>query len=370
MTTGKCKHGEFDLMKGCPQCIEERLAGKLKTKLETEDQKPSIVKVQYYSETTGELSAREYTYYSVDNLQVGDIVIVPVRDTTSKAKVSAVDVPESEIASFKDKVKVIPTGSKELAERRARGIRPEQDEMEDGLNSEGFTLAKVGEPITITESLLEEPTTTAIAFRPGEDVEVLSYYAEGQKLLDYAEGRYIRAIEDYKVAVDDLSIISRLKKAMESKRKEYIEPLKTQTDAINLTYMTLIEPVLRADKITRDKMLAYDTRVRAERAEQERINNLRMEAAKAEMALTGELTESVNLVEVTPEPAKTARTDLGTSSMTDRWTYEVIDETIIPREYLVIDHAQLSAIAKSHHDRKNIPGIKFVNKPIITMRAR
>lgn len=264
-TKGKCKHGEFDLMKGCSQCIEERLAGELKVKLE--------------------------------------------------AEYGANDLPQIE-----------PTAASHA--------------------------------------------NTAIAFRPGEDVEVLSYYAEGQKLLDYAEGRYIRAIEDYKVAVDDLSIISRLKKAMEARRKEYIEPLKTQVDAINATYKTLMDPVLSADKITRDKMLAYDARVRAERAEQERINNLRMEAAKAEMALTGELTESVNLVEVTPEQGKTARTEMGTSSVTDRWTFEVIDELLIPREYLVIDHAQLTAIARSHHDKKNVPGIKFVNKPIISNRAR
>jgi len=243
-----------------------------------------------------------------------------------------------------------------IEERRQAGIRPEQDEMEDGLNSEGLTLAK-------------ETTTTAIAYRPGEDVEVLSYYAEGQKLLDYAEARVIANAEDNKIAVDDLSIISRLKKAMEAKRKEYIEPLKTQTDAINLTYKTLMEPVLSADKITRDKMLAYDARVRAERAEQERINATRIALAEAEMKLNGELSESVNLVEVTPAPGKTARTDLGSSSVTDHWTYLVIDELLIPREYLVIDHAQLSAIAKSHHDRKQVPGIQFVNKPIISVRV-
>jgi len=55
--------------------------------------------------------------------------------------------------------------------------------------------------------------------------------------------------------------------------------------------------------------------------------------------------------------------------MTDRWTFEVIDELLIPREYLVIDHAQLTAIARSHHDKKQIPRIKFINKPIISTRV-
>ncbi len=102
---GHCEHGEFDLLEGCPQCITERLGEELKEKLKT-----NIVKVQYYSDD-GRLSDRPYTYFTEDRLNVGDIVVVPVRDTTGKAKVTAVDVPATEIANFKDKVKTIPTGS-------------------------------------------------------------------------------------------------------------------------------------------------------------------------------------------------------------------------------------------------------------------
>jgi len=40
-----------------------------------------------------------------------------------------------------------------VAERRQSGIRPEQDEMEDGLNAKGLTF-------------------TALALHPGEDIEV------------------------------------------------------------------------------------------------------------------------------------------------------------------------------------------------------
>ncbi len=73
----------------------------------------NIVKVRYCldSDEHGELSPREYTYYSVDPLQVGDHITVPVRNTTSKAVVTAVDVPESEIAAFKDKLKTIPASN-------------------------------------------------------------------------------------------------------------------------------------------------------------------------------------------------------------------------------------------------------------------
>jgi len=99
-TKGTCKHGKFDLLTGCSQCIAEREAAM-----------PIIVKVKYYSETSGQLSQREYTYYSSQPLLVGDIVMVPTRDTIAKAQVSTIDVPASEIEQYKDKVKTIPAGS-------------------------------------------------------------------------------------------------------------------------------------------------------------------------------------------------------------------------------------------------------------------
>ena len=59
-----------------------------------------IVKVKYYIHDD-KLSASEYSYYSEVPLNVGDIITVPVRDTTCKAQVSQVDVPESDVAAFK-----------------------------------------------------------------------------------------------------------------------------------------------------------------------------------------------------------------------------------------------------------------------------
>ena len=64
MEKGHCKHGEFDLMEGCPQCMAEKMAEKYLAqdgiipgpKVE-EPATEQIVKVQYYSETTEELSS-------------------------------------------------------------------------------------------------------------------------------------------------------------------------------------------------------------------------------------------------------------------------------------------------------------------------
>ncbi|MBA7645680.1 hypothetical protein ES703_53438 [subsurface metagenome] len=217
----------------------------------------------------------------------------------------------------------------------------------------------------------EPAAETALALAPGADVEAMSYYDEAQKALKYAEARVIATVEDVKVATDDLSIISKLKKVMENKRKSLLDPLKLQSEAIRETYSTLMDPIFRADKITRDKILAFNQEQDRIRREQEEVNRLRMEAAQKEAALKGgELTEPVNLVKVTPEPAKKVSTDMGTTGMVDHWKYEIVDPLAVPREYLVIDTAMLTAIAKKHHDQKQIPGVRFYNEPIIAVRAR
>lgn len=215
---------------------------------------------------------------------------------------------------------------------------------------------------------LNEPTAeTALTLRPGEDIEVRSYHTEALKLLDYAEKRVIKTLEDSKTAVDDLSIISTLKKSMEGKKKEYLEPLKIQTDAIRDTYNYLMLPVLEAERITKEKQILFLNEQKRIQQEQERINQQRREAAEAEMKLTGELSESLVEIDVAEAPRRVL-SDLGSSGLVDSWKWKVVDMSLIPREYLVVDNVQLTAIARRHHNRKPILGIEFYNDPYLATR--
>lgn len=215
-----------------------------------------------------------------------------------------------------------------------------------------------------------EPNEGALVLRPGEDIEVHGYFEEAMKLLEYAECRHIATVEDVKLANDDLACIAKLKKAMDGKRKEYLEPLKAQTEAIRGTYDYLMMPVLQADRLTRVQILDFNKEQERIHLEQEDINRKRLEAAQQEMKLKGEITEPVNLVEVAPEPAKKVSTDMGTTGMVDHWKYEVIDFTLLPDEYKVADSSMLTAVARKHHDQKQVPGVRFYNEPFIAVRAR
>jgi len=210
---------------------------------------------------------------------------------------------------------------------------------------------------------------TAVALRPGEDIEAHGYYEESLRILEYAKGRVIATLEQAQSATDDLALISKLTKLMEAKRKALLAPLEAQKKEIRDTYDYLMLPIQEANKVTRSNMLDYDMKQRRIQLEQEEINRKRLEAAEAEMRLKGELTESVNLVEVTEAPER-VRTDMGLSTTTDRWKYRVDNPALLPREYMMPDDAMLSSIAKKHHDKKPVPGVTFYNDPFITVRTK
>lgn len=61
-----------------------------------------IIKARFLKD--GEPSGREYSYISDIEVQVGDRVVL---NDTSKGIVTAVDVPEEEVAAFADRLKKI-----------------------------------------------------------------------------------------------------------------------------------------------------------------------------------------------------------------------------------------------------------------------
>ena len=359
------KHGvTFKMLEGCPECIAERKAAEVAINPEAS--------IAERIKETEEYQTRQ-----------------------SNADVKAM---EEAIANKEPWLKV----------------RPEQREMEEGLNSEGLTLVEAEEteeppsyycpadcqfsiptegpwdnpkdggcakenefPLgTTLDSLPEYPlcpfykcAEVSVALRPFEDYEAHDCFLESERVLEIAKSRVINTLEESQTANNDLALISKLTKLMDDKRKALLAPLKAESDTIRDTYKYLMAPIIEANTVTKSKMLAFDLKQKQIQQEQERINQQRLEAAQAEMNLKGELTESVNLVEVVEAP-KRVRTDMGTSFKTDRWKYRIDDINQLSKEFMIPDDAQLSAIAKKHHDKKPVAGVTFYNDPYYTVRTK
>jgi len=241
-----------------------------------------------------------------------------------------------------------------------------QDSVEQAIEEsrkwrEGHLEDQVLEPI--------KSATAVIKIAPGMNPDVVKLLNEVMIIKEYADKRVITSGEEDKNATNDLVLMRNLADKIEDKRKEYTVPLNTHLGNINSAFKLLSEPLAQSIKITREKATAYKVEQERRQREQEEINRKRMEAAEAEMKLKGELTESVNLIEVEEAPKHT-RAELGTSGLMDVWKYEVTDFAALPDEYKVVDTAMLNSIAKKHHDQKQIPGVRFYNEPTLQTRGR
>ena len=94
------------------------------------------------------------------------------------------------------------------------------------------------------------------------------------------------------------------------------------------------------------------------------------ESDKTSAGLLFELSESVNLVEVTPEAPKRVSTGMGSSGMRANWKYEIVDFALLSDAYKVEASSLLNAHAKAYHDQKPIAGVRFFNEPILAVNTR
>ncbi len=135
-------------------------------------------------------------------------------------------------------------------------------------------------------------------------------------------------------------------------------------------FKSLAIPLDQADKVTRSKILAYRAEQERKAREAEEINRLRMEAAKKEMELNGELTESVNLVDVAPAPPKTVHTDVGNLGTAKIWKFEVIDPALVPREYMAVDMVKIGQVVRATKGSISIPGIRVFSEDTLKVNTR
>jgi hypothetical protein len=199
-----------------------------------------------------------------------------------------------------------------------------------------------------------------------EDGKLQSMYAEAEGLLRYAKERVVACDADLEPAAVDLSMMAKLKKAMDERRKEYLVPFQNHIKEVNEAYKSLMAPVIEADEITRRKILDYKAEQEKRRAAEAEINRLRTEAARAEAKLNdGAITESVGLVPVSAPAPKTIRTDLGTTGTRKVRKWELIDFKQVPDELKVLDAGKISKLVKAGIG--SIAGIRIWDDEILTV---
>lgn len=162
-------------------------------------------------------------------------------------------------------------------------------------------------------------------------------------------------------ANDILKKIATGLKAIEKKRKSFTAPLNQSLKEINATFKQMTEPIETAKKDLTSRLMAWrnieQARIRAEQEAAQREEERRRKIQESHKAKGHEVKETITPVE---KPMPFSLKD--TTKTRKQWTYEVIDESLVPREYLQINGP---AITKAVRDgARDISGVKIYEKEI------
>jgi hypothetical protein len=318
----------------------------------------NIVKVKFYNEETKEFKGREYSYYSEDPLKVGDIVTAPTFRGQGKVQVTAVDVQESEIVAFKDAVKTIPAVKKEV-----QTLSQAAELAEPGIIHESIVEF---EPIVITRAI---PADTAIiSVNPVANLDYLKLKDSLISLKQYAEARFINSDKDIVPATDDLAVISKCKKELTALRDQYIKPIRGYLEEVAQPFSELAGLLADAELINKEKIKAFTIFQQQKMAEIAEVNRQAEEVARKQAALNGgEFTVNTTPIEA-PTPVHKVSTQSGATTIVKQPpTWELENETLVPKEYWMLDTTKIGKVIRAGG---SIPGIKIIQQTGVRVTTR
>lgn len=223
--------------------------------------------------------------------------------------------------------------------------------------------------MTIDTETTDSAQQALIKVAPERDEAILKLYAEANNLLNYATAREIHIVEDLKPATDDLALISKVRKALEEKKKEYVGPIRAHLDAFNDAFKRFIEPLVQADQINRHKVLAFNAEIARKRAEAEAIEAEKLSLAQREAALNGgEITVDLTPVAKPDEAPRRVSTGMGTASTMVIRKYRVVDFSKLPDQYKIENSALLNKVVKA--GIPEIPGVEIYTEETLRVNNR
>lgn len=202
-----------------------------------------------------------------------------------------------------------------------------------------------------------------------KDNQVIALTTQVSEIVSTADSLIVNDENDYITATDLLSLISKINKKLEEKRKELVKPYNEQVKKINDFFKGYTEPLDRANRTVKQKALTYKQDQERKRQEEERAIREALEKARKEAeSQNKEVDIPAAETVVIPKLIPTVRAGLGTSTVKKVWTFAIEDETKIPREYLMVNEKKIrEAIRKGIRE---IPGVRIYQEEELAVRAR
>jgi hypothetical protein len=210
-----------------------------------------------------------------------------------------------------------------------------------------------------------------------------------QEQANVTQKEVLRFVDDNKVAVRDLDSLVRanaVRKAIGDKQKAIAAELarpKSWAHGLHAWFCTLertaLAPLQMLDNYEREQIRAFnDEQTRARQEREREIAEARRqadearataEAAALERAGEHQLAAAVVAEQLAAPPPMVVLADevkAAGQTFRRRWTFEVVNEAEVPRDFLLVDTTKLGRYATAMKDSGRVPGVRFyfVDDPI------
>ena len=216
--------------------------------------------------------------------------------------------------------------------------------------------------------------------QPNYDPTVIAIIPDRDALAARARALTIRSPNDYEEAAGWLKSIKGFLNVIETARLKVTKPLNEALRARNAEAKEASQPLLEAETKIKRSMIAYsDEQDRIRKEEQRRLDEAaekerqRLDEIAQRAAAKGQDKKAENFADraaaVQAPVVQTAAPKVGGISIPKVWTFEITDEDLIPREYLVIDEVRIRKVVTALKGDTKIPGVRVFEQKRIAAGA-
>ncbi len=155
-----------------------------------------------------------------------------------------------------------------------------------------------------------------------------------------------------------------------NQKKKIEEPLIIAANWLNVQMTAYKQEQDRIRREEEEKIRQIAIREEMERRKKEEQRRMEEAAAleqagakeEAEQVMAEIIQETASPIIVDPLPPITSKVETRGMATQTTWTFEIISESLIPRQYLIPDMVKIGGIVRALKDATNIPGIKVISQ--------
>lgn len=215
----------------------------------------------------------------------------------------------------------------------------------------------------------EEALTAPAVPKQIDVIKYNGYSIEAEKL---AEGLIVTDDKSEVKAIDVVKRIKNFAKEAEDARTDYVAPFNEFVKRVNAAFKPIANSFAAAESKIKMKILAYQQKREAAAREAQRQQEEKYRQDLASQLHEDDIFGGEPTPLAAPPPTIIAPTtvsgSVGTSSQRKNWTYEITDESLIPRQYLMVDEKKIRGYVTTFKEKAVIPGVRVYQETGLSIR--